>query len=545
MRDSSGGRPRARERAAIARIDKTGVGALVALLAFTLVVYGNSLGNGFVWDDEIVVVQNSAGLGLSDALDLMFMPDMIKPYYRPINRLSYVIDSQVFGDRAAGFHAVNVAVHALSVLLVYVLGVRLVRNATPAFLAAALFAVHPVNTEAVNFISARNNLLALFFVLVSILAFLRGLEVRSWYLLTASGFLWCLGLLSKEPAAPALVVLAAIALVSPDSKEKTSVRRLYALLPHLGFAAIFMVLRTIALDGSLGTFDFGADLLQRVGSNVQAIPRYLDLALFPIHMNAMHGPSGPLAESLPWLLPVWAAIIVAIVLLVRTRSVPVLFGLLWIAVNYLPIANIVPIPTNTPIADRYVYIPALGLWIIAADRGYLLYERLGRSRALAAGALALIVVLGVVTADRNRDWNNEVSLFSSAVEGYPDFYRSHFNLGNALRDRGDMEGAQREWLEAVRLDPTRSGPMTQLGTLAAVNGNLQEAERWFRSALRVDPTFDTARYNLGLALEKTGRLHEAIAEYDLLLRTTGAENEDRIIEVEQRKARLQARLRRR
>ena len=511
--------------------------ALLFLALLTIAVYGNSLVNGFVWDDEFIIVNDPAVRDLSGATTLMLSPDVVKPYYRPLNRASYHLDYRLFGMRPAGFHAVNVVIHLLNVLLLCLLGLRFFRTAAPAVLAAALFAVHPVNAEAVNFLSARNTLLSLFFVLSSILVFHQGLTRGSWGRLVISGFLWFLGLLSKEPAAVAVVVLAAMAFAVPGRRENLPKLKIVLLLPHLVFAGVYAILRVLALGGAVGTGGIIPGLLGRLAGNVIVIPRYLGIVLVPSDLNIMHSLSAPAFGDLPWLIPVWGAIVVAVWLLLRTGSVPVRIGLLWFAVNYLPISNIVPIP-STPLAERYLYLPAVGLWIIAADRGYALYEKLHNSKALAVAAAVVVVLLGGVTALRNRDWKNDIALFGSVVRTDPGSSLGHFNLGNALRDAGDLEGAQREWRETLRLDPANSGAMTQLGSFAAVKGDLGGAERWFRFALDADPANAMARFNLALVFEKTGRPEEALAQYDLFLMNVPLEYREYIPRAEENRARL-------
>ena len=511
--------------------------ALLFLALLTIAVYGNSLVNGFVWDDEFIIVNDPAVRDLSGATTLMLSPDVVKPYYRPLNRASYHLDYRLFGMRPAGFHAVNVVIHLLNVLLLCLLGLRFFRTAAPAVLAAALFAVHPVNAEAVNFLSARNTLLSLFFVLSSILVFHQGLTKGSWGRLVISGFLWFLGLLSKEPAAGAVVVLAAMAFAVPGRRENLPKLKIVLLLPHLVFAGVYAILRVLALGGAVGTGGIIPGLLGRLAGNVIVIPRHLGLVLVPSDLNIMHSLSAPAFGDLPWLIPVWGAIVVAVWLLLRTGSVPVRIGLLWFAVNYLPISNIVPIP-STPLAERYLYLPAVGLWIIAADRGYALYEKLHNSKALAVAAAVVVVLLGGVTAHRNRDWNSDIALFGSVVRTDPGSSLGHFNLGNALRDAGDGEGAHREWRETLRLDPAHSGAMTQLGSLAAVRGDLGTAERWYRAALDADPANAMARFNLALVFEKTGRPEEALAQYDLFLMNVPLEYREYIPRAEENRARL-------
>jgi protein O-mannosyl-transferase len=511
---------------------------MLFLALLTIAVYGNSLVNGFVWDDEFIIVNDPAVRDLSRAAALMLSPDVVKPYYRPINRASYLLDYRLFGMHPAGFHAVNVLIHVLNVLLFYLLCLRFFRARAPALLAAALFAVHPMNAEAVNFLSARNTLLSLFFVLSSILVFHQGLTRGSWGRLVFSGVLWFLGLLSKEPAALAIVVLAAMAFVVPRRDENLPKLKISVLFPHMIFAGIYAVLRTLALGGAVGSSGIIPGLLGRLAENLIVIPYYLWLVLFPSHLTIEHSVPALTIGSMLWVIPVWAALIAAIWLLLRTGSMPVLIGLLWFAINFLPISNIVPIP-STPLAERYLYLPALGLWVIAADRGYALYGKLHGGKTLAAtAAVVVLVLLGGVTAHRNGDWKSDIALFASVVRTDPVSSFGHFNLGNSLRDAGDLGGAQQEWLETLRLEPSNAGAMTQLGSLAAVKGDLGEAEHWFRAALAADPDNAMARFNLALVFEKTGRPAEAISQYDLFLRNVPLEYREYIPRAEEHRARL-------
>jgi hypothetical protein len=510
---------------------------MLFLALLTVAVYGNSLANGFVWDDEYIIVADHAVRDPSRALSLILSPDVVKPYYRPLSRASYLLDYQLFGMHPAGFHAVNVLIHLLNVLLLYLLALRLFRMTAPAALAAALFAVHPINTETVDFLSARNTLLTLFFVFSSLLVFHKGLMARSRGRLVLSGFLWFLGLLSKEPAAVAIVIFGVMAFMLPEQRASTPGQRAAVMLPHFVFAGVYALLRMIALGGTLGEGASMSGLTGRITGNIYTIPRYLGLILFPSHLTIAHPLSSQPFGAPPLLIAVWGVIVISTWLLLRTRSAPVLFGLLWFVINYIPISNIVPIP-SAPMAERYLYLPAVGLWIIAADRGYALYAKLHNSKALAAAAAAIMVLLGGVTAHRSGDWKNNIALFGSVVRSDPASAFGHFNLGNSLRDAGDWEGATREWLETLRLDPGHSGAMTQLGSLAAVRGDLGAAERWFRAAVTADPGNAMARFNLALVFEKTGRPGEALAQYDLFLKNVPPEYREYIPRAEEHRARL-------
>ena len=173
-------------------------------------------------------------------------------------------------------------------------------------------------------------------------------------------------------------------------------------------------------------------------------------------------------------------------------------------------------PTTTPIAERYIFFSAVGLFPIAAD----LFERgwaTGRRPLVVVVALVALLALGARTFARTLDWRDDVTLARSAVEVEPGSVRAHFNLGVALKDRGDLPGALRQWEAALALDPSDAGSHSQLGTLAAVEGDLASAERHYRAAVAADPTLSLAWFNLGRVLEKTGRAAEALDCYRTFL----------------------------
>ena len=227
----------------------------------------------------------------------------------------------------------------------------------------------------------------------------------------------------------------------------------------------------LAVGGAVGSSGIISGLPGRLAGNLVVIPQYVWLVLFPstLNIDELLFPA-PAIGDMQWLIPAWGAITIAVWLLLRSGSVPVRMGLLSVCTDSTcrP-SNTIPIP-STPMAERYLYLPAIGLWVIAADRGYALYRKSHNSKALATVAAIVVVLLGGVTANRNRDWEDDIALFGSVVRTDPGSSVGHFNLGNSLRDAGDLEGAEREWLEALRLDPANSGAMTQLGSFAAVEG---------------------------------------------------------------------------
>jgi len=509
--------------------------AAVLLLA-TAATYGNALDGGFVWDDEQVVVGPATREGARGLPRLLLSPDEVKPYYRPLTRASYVLDHAAWGLEPRGYHAVNVALHAASVLLLFLLALRLLGAPAPAFLAALLHAVHPVNAEAVAFLSARNNLLALGFALATLLLFLEALRRRKAWPAWLSGAAFLLGLASKEPALMVAPLLPAL-LFRRGAWREEGPRSLRLLAPHALALAAYAGLRWAVVGGAVSATSPLDGLPGRLAATALIVPRYLALLLWPAGLTTFHRDPVATPGSLAWAAVAWTGLAAGVALLLRRPSPASSLGLAWAGLNFLPIANLVPIP-STAMAERFLYLVVPGVWLVAADASVRLQRAFPRTAALqaAAWALALALLTGR-TVVRNRDWHDDVSLARSALAVDPRSPTALYNLGVALKDRGDLDGAARAWTAALEADPGSAEALTQLGTLAALRGDPAAAERAWRDALaRKDVA--GAHFNLAVLCERTGRPAEALAHYQAFLRTAGPTDQELIPRAQDRVAAL-------
>lgn len=490
--------------------------APVLLLAgVTVAAHAPGLANGFAWDDKLLIVDNPDTRDLAQLPKVIMSPDVMKPYYRPLCRASYLVDYQLYGMEPRGFHAENLLLHVGGVLLLFALGLRLFQQPGPALLAALLLAVHPVHVEAVAFISARNNLLALLFSLAATLLLMRAVERRSAAAAVLSGLAFFLGLASKEQGAMVLPVLGAWLLLAPASRALRW-RGLPYLIPHLAGLGAYLALRAVALGGPAATDPIWPGLTERLLRNYYLLPEYLRLAVFPDQLSVIHElPSDYL--TLWWLPLAWLAALLLATYLVRRPSPASTFGLLWCGLNLVPMLGLVPIPStgHTVMAERFVHASAAGLWLVVADlanRGVRQLPPRAVRVVWAAGAVALIA-LGARTWTRTQEWKDDLSLFRSTAKANPRSLLARFDYGVELKDRGDLEGARAEWLAALAIAPKDPGTHAQLGTLAAVEGRLDEAEMHYRVALAGDPGLAEASLNLAKICERTGRLAEAASHY--------------------------------
>jgi len=520
---------------------------LLLIILLTAGVYAVSLGNGFVLDDQLIIVKNPQTLSLQSVPEVLLSPDIIKPYYRPLNRATYILDYQLFGMNPAWYHAVNILVHLGSVLLLYTLCRRLFEDSGTALAVALIFAVHPANSEAVNFVSARNTLLAAFFSLASMLALLHSREKgKRWPLL--AGFLFFCGLLCKETAFM-LIGVVGLLLVTPVLPQ-TGFSRLPArekaalFVPFLSATVIYFFLRAYSLHGLIAAQPSEQGLIARLSQNLTLIPQYLGLLIFPRDLTIYHvvNPKTGFFAFPGVIIAIWLAILTGVYLLVRSGNRAALFGLAWCVINYVPVSNIIPIPA-TPVAERFVYLSAIGFFIaIGSFLSGLSSGRKWRTLFLPVGA-TVIIALAVLTVQRNLDWKNELTLFTSGVENNPTSATAHYNLGTALRDQGDLTAAVREWQRTLQLDPTNSDALIQIGTFTAIQGDLKKAEQLYLAALRApqgiaDPDKSMAHYNLGKIYEKQGLLQKALEQYEMFLRLVPVQYEEYRPDAEQRLARL-------
>jgi len=493
---------------------------VVLLICSTLVTYGNSLLNGFVWDDHDTIVNNAVNKDINNILSLFSSVDSTvsgnqKYYYRPLNRLTYMLDYQIFGLRPAGYHVENIIIHLIAAILLYLMALKLIGKPVPAFIAALIFVVHPVNAEAVNFISARNSLLSASFVLLTAITYLHAEAInrKSYYFL--SGLFFFMGLLCKEPTLMLPLVLFLFGMTDYRTFKKRIREKIFAFLPFVLAIVIYLVLRANALSSAIDGNRIVDGLWERLLQNIYIIPKYVTIILFPLRLNALYSlPQNILADA-AWLVPLWIVIIAFILMLDKKKNVT-RFGLLWLAVNFIPISNIVPIP-SAPMAERYLYLPAIGLWLIAADQAYVLYERFAFKRTMLVAGATIMICLAVITIARNGDWRDDLAFYTHMVKTNPDSALAHFSLGLANWERNEIPRAQSEWKRTAEIDPRYFNVLTFLGQSYVRINSFEQAEYYYAREVEEYPDDAKTIYNLALIKEKLNKPDEALQYYEQVI----------------------------
>jgi protein O-mannosyl-transferase len=495
--------------------------ALLALLA--CLPYFNALFNGFVYDDDTQLLGNPYVLDLHH-LKAIFSgnvwsfngPGGNANYYRPLMTFGYVLCHAVFGFRAYAFHLVNLGFNLGAVCLLFVVVRRMFRNRLLAFLAAALFALHPIHTEAVDWIGAVTDLELTFFFLLAFYFFLRleDAEGRSWGLLylgmTGS---YVLALLSKEPAATLPFLATFFEHTCRDDHAQTS---WMVKLRRYGVFWLLLTAYVVFRIRALGAFVPSPQRAHMPYNEVfftavALIGQYMEAMLWPVHLCLAHVFPKDIADLLPAFCAGMAALIILALLMIYfwRRERRVCFGLVWLFVTLAPVLNARWMPMIV-FSERYLYLPSAGLCWVAAWGGTWAWahanrpaeRRWRRTWVTAACALAALFTARIVT--RNPDWKNDYILYTRTLAASPDSVIVRNNLGIYYLDRGDFKDAAEQWNLAFRVMPGTTFVLDNLGLLNRDLKRYQEAIGFYEQCLAISPRDERALAGLGELYQALG-----------------------------------------
>ena len=485
----------------------------LALVAVTLVTYAGIWSLGFVNFDDPQYISNNphVATGLSAANVVWAFTSAYAANWHPATWASHMIDVTLFGVAPGPMHLVSLAIHVANVLLLFAFLLRTTGAAARSAIVAALFAVHPLHVESVSWISERKDVLSAFFGLCTLLAYVayvrRPTRARGLVVLA----LFALALMAK----PMLVTLPVVLLLidywplnRPLSwalvREKVPLFALTA----ASIAVTVVAQHRAAAIAPLNRYSVPARLVHVVN----AFTDYLVAAVWPTRLAVFY----PLSLTTPgWRIVasslLFGAATYAAIAFARRRPY-VIVGWLWYVVMILPVSGLVQVGSQG-LADRYTYLPLIGIFVIAewglAD---LLATAPRARRAVAVGACVLIAIFAVVAHRQLQVWRDSTTLWTHALEVTHDNYRAEEAVGALLVDAGRLDEGVAHLTEAVRLEPAFAIAHSNLGTALAKRGQFDEAIQHYREALRLSPGLAQAHNNLGLALARTGDVEGAVRE---------------------------------
>jgi tetratricopeptide (TPR) repeat protein len=533
--------------------------AAVLIGGATLAVFWGAIACAFVnLDDDLYVYDNPF---VREGLTLRGVAYAVKSVeggsWMPLTWVSYMLDAQLWGTGPAGYHATNVILHALSASLLFLALRRMTGVFWPCAFAAALFAVHPLRVESVVWIAERKDVLSGVFFMLTLIAYAQYAAKPGK--LRMAGTLVCLllGLMAK----PMLVTVPALLLLLdgwplrragnhwPELKV-----RLPALLVEktplwvLSAAFSILALGTQSWTGAVAESELGHGQILRVAENYLF---YLGKIFWPADLNVLY----PITPVVPFraIAALAALVAISLVSLRWSRLRPwFTVGWFWFAVSLLPVIGVVPIG-STWVADRYTYLPSIGIGLLVAWGANALLPLTLQGRVSAAVGAALIVAgcgwvtlkniprwkdsstlfsdsiskgahpgayqnLGIALAERG-DYENAIAHYTRALELEPRAAEACYNRGLAFQARGDAERALADYSQAIELRPAYAEAHNNRGNLHAARGEFEAAIRDFTQAIALRPDYTEALANRGRARQEVGKYSEAAEDYSRAIAT--------------------------
>lgn len=500
-------------------IQATGRDGLVALglLAAVVALYWPTLDFGFVnFDDPIYVYENRAVLGGLSLEGLKYAFSFDTPtYFHPLTWLSLMADVEVFGPGAFGMHFTNMILHGINAALVYLVFFMTTGRRAPSAFIALLFAVHPLHVESVAWITERKDVLSTTFWLFAMLGHAAWAERPTPGRRALVFVSMALGLMAK----PMLVTLPCALILF----DLWPLGRLAAggRFGHARFRDLVVEkLPLFALSG-LAVFaaslshpsEFFVDedfsLAARIGNALSSYVRYLGKLVWPADLSVYY----PFVDPPLWLSGLGLAFLVlGTFAAVRfRRSAPWLaFGFFWYVGTLVPVLKLYRAGLWYSIADRFVYVPFIGVYAVLAFGGAALLARFGLDRRL--GVLGFLAVLALVPVTRGQiaAWRDSEALFRDALAAGSDHWHVRLQLGVALKEQRRLPEAEAEFRRALVLLPDAPGLLNNLGTTVSEQGRPEEAAAIFERGLAVRPDFTPIVSNLGNLRAAQGRKTEAL-----------------------------------
>lgn len=511
--------------------------ALLVLIAIMAgAIYLRTLAFDFVtYDDGVYVTENAhvrAGLTWS-GIQYAFTTSETGTW-QPLALLSHMLDCQIYGPNAGGHHATSAILHALNTFLLGLVLLRATGAAGPSLFAAAVFGLHPLHVESVAWISERKDVLSTFFFMTTLYCYARWAEslLKRWLALATLGM--ALGLLAK----PMLVTLPCVLLlldywplhrVHTERRLRCAAMLVAEKLPMFALALAASLATLVAQSGAQATSSLDTlPIALRLENALTAYVRYIGKTIWPADLLIYY--PHPL-DSLSTLAVAGSTGLLIVITIVswalRIRAPYLLVGWLWYLGALLPVIGIVQVGTQS-MADRYTYIPMIGLLVMAAwgVRGVLsTTQSTVRRRAVAGAACVVLAAFALLTWSRIGVWRDSETLYRSTIQTMPDNAIGNMGLGLLLVKRKDYAESIPYLETSIRKRHREPEAHYHLGIAYQELKDYSKAEEHYRAAIELDPANSLAWNNLGVTLATVGKAAEALNALDRAVQT-GPRNQE-------------------
>jgi len=500
----------------------------VFIAAITWVVFGQTLRHEFInYDDNDYVTKNAqVARGLTFEGIAWAFTHVHSSNWHPLTWISHMVDCQLYGLNPWGHHLTSVLLHAATAILLFLLLRQMTGALWRSAFVAALFAVHPLRAESVAWVAERKDLLSGLFFMLTAMAYTHYTRApkRRRYALVVVAFV--LGLMCK----PMLVSLPLVLLLldywplrrlpsfPPHNPEDRQILRRLILekLPLLALALASCVITVFAQKASIAPVTI-ISLPARLGNAARACVDYLSQMFWPNDLAVLYPWEAARLRPGPIVLSVLLLAGISVAVFVWRRQRYLLTGWLWYLIMLGPVIGILQVG-NQSHADRYTYLPQIGLYLVLAWGAVELCGRWKHYRVpLVALASVAVVVLIFTARTQAAYWRNSETLWSHALASTTDNIIAEGNLGAALHANGKDREAMWHFQNSLRINRRQASILSSLGVFYLESGRADESLAHLQEALEIEPNLLDAHYNLGNTYLQMGNAEEALAHYQRAL----------------------------
>ncbi|MCZ2845525.1 MAG: tetratricopeptide repeat protein [Candidatus Bathyarchaeota archaeon] len=505
---------------------------ITIIVFLSIIIYANTLWNGFVYDDMGEIVNNQWVRQFNNLFSACHR-------YRISETFTIWLDYKLWDHSAVGYHFTSLLFHILVSVGVYFLANLILKNRLSAFFTGALFATHPVHTEAVSVISHRQELLAMLFMLISLILYIKGRSFdktkrkKTWFFIILSLISYFFAMTAKEVAIilPVLIFLYDCFFHSNSSIRNWKLEIRNSAKYYIPYLVIFGLFFLFSITGPRWRFSYAGFNVVSLGHSLSGGRSYASILLtqlkgFSEYLRLLFYPN---RLSIDYYFPIRATLfqpstilglillfgLLALMIILFKKSKIISFGMAWFFINLLPVANI--IPKTFFVAERYLYIPSFGFCLIV---GFTLWQLVIRKSLKIWGIILFGLIISfysVRTIMRNFDFKSEYTLWSKTLKDNPMSSTGYNNLGAALLDSGEIERSIEQFRKAIELVPTYAKSYYNLGIAFLNIERYDEAIDNLSSSIRYDPKSYESYIALGTVYQKLGKHSEAIEEFKIAL----------------------------
>jgi len=525
--------------------------AIVLIVLLGSVAYANSFNNGFVYDDDLVI-QSRSFLSSWNNIRYLFSPLYFagsgEYSFRPVLTLTYFFDYIRGNTSAFAFHQTNVALHILDGILLYFFLLYVIpfldKRYKPnvlALIAALIFIVHPAQTESVDGIAFREEMLFSFFALLSLIFYIKNKIKFNYFYVAVSVIAYLLALFSKESAIAMIFVLFLVDVYYRSEQKKVQglglSRNNFKFNSYIGYIAVtivYLIVRFVWMNvgGKLSAqgeiLRVGGSLYASVLTSGRIMVKYLTLLLYPLRLSVEHfyyyavNPSYSIFEPKALASFIFLGLLLIFVVRNLWKYRIFAFSVLWFFLWLTPASNIVPL--NHAIAERFLYISlagfALFLSVLIIDP---FYFRQGKITAVSIKNIQVIFLVLVLafysflTINRNKVWRDPLTFWEETMKSPPNSQRAYASLGYAYYENKRYDEAIAAFNESLRMRPDYASARRNLSLTYLDLGRYEEAEQQAREALRFEPDSSLNYNHLGRIFLRKNEYAKAEKEFERTL----------------------------